>query len=246
MEIAAKVQERIPAGRTVRAIYDALDNPTLPDTIPPFTRLQSDEEVRAYLDLTSSKPVRIQVILHWDSNADSVVLDSPPPDGGACFAADFLDAAEEYLDPAEDSDSLSRNLAGFAKRAWPRKDGAFEERKMKIRKRIKRQRKVLQELKKKDREKFPDVDIYDSDSPVWDYVMDQDPPPQNGGEMVMATRAAAAGEAAAHSMLRLVLAAPPAGADAPPVTQFWTARKATRDASRVAGSVVAQATWEGR
>ena len=55
----------------------------------------------------------------------------------------------------------------------------------------------MQELKKKHREKFPDVDIYDSDSPVWDYVMDLDPPPQNGGEIVMARRAVAAGEAAA-------------------------------------------------
>ena len=87
---------------------------------------------------------------------------------------------------------MSWNLAGFAKRAWPRKDEAFEERKMKIRKRIKRQGKVLLELKKKHQQKFPNVDIYDSDSPVWYYVMDLDSPPQNGGEIVMARRAAAA------------------------------------------------------
>ena len=104
----------------------------------------------------------------------------------------------------------------------------------------------MQELKKKHQEKFPDVDIYDSDSPVWDYVMDLDPSPQNGGEMVMARRAAAAGEAAAQTMLRLVPAAPTAGADAAAVMQFRAARKATRDASRVARSGVAQAAWEGR
>ena len=123
---------------------------------------------------------------------------------------------------------MSQNLAGFAKRAWPWKDEAFEDGKMKINKRIKRQRRVLRELKKKHQEKFPDVDTYDSDSPVWDYVMDLDPLKQNGGEMVMARRAATAEEPAAQTMLRLVPAPPPAGADAATVMQFRAERKATR------------------
>jgi len=86
----------------------------------------------------------------------------------------------------------------------------------------------LRELKKKHQEKFPDVDTYDSDSPVWDYVMDLDPLKQNGGEMVMARRAATAEEPAAQTMLRLVPAPPPAGADAATVMQFRAERKATR------------------
>jgi hypothetical protein len=246
LEIVDKVRERIPVGRTVRAIYGALDNPTPPSTIPPFTRLQSDEEVQAYLDLTSSKPVRIQVILHRDPNANPAVADSPPPDDGAHFAADFLDAPDTYLDPAEDSDSLSRNLAGFAKRVMPRKDEAFEERKMKVRKRIKRQKKVLRELKRKQREKFPNVDIYDSDSPMWDYMMELDPPPANGREMVVARGAAVAADATAQAMLGLIPAAPADDADAATVTQFRAARTATRAASRAAAAGVAQATWERR
>ena len=90
LEIVDKVQERIPAGTTVRAIYGALDNPRPPDTIPPITGLQSDEMVQAYLDLTSSKSVRIQVILHRDANADHVVSDSPPPMMGHTLLQTFL------------------------------------------------------------------------------------------------------------------------------------------------------------
>ncbi|KAF8414543.1 hypothetical protein BGX38DRAFT_1281824 [Terfezia claveryi] len=47
LEIVDKIRERIPAGRKVQAVYGALDNPNPPNTIPPTTRLQTDEEVQA-------------------------------------------------------------------------------------------------------------------------------------------------------------------------------------------------------
>ncbi|RPB21142.1 hypothetical protein L211DRAFT_851741 [Terfezia boudieri ATCC MYA-4762] len=144
LEIVDKIQERIPTGRKVRAIYGALDNPNLPNVIPPATRLQSDEEVQAFLELSSTKPIQIQVILYRDPDLVPLVADSLPPDNGLYFAADFLDAVEEYIDPAEDSNSLSRNLASFAKRTFPRTWEGFEERKLKIRMRIKRQKRALE------------------------------------------------------------------------------------------------------
>ncbi|KAF8458808.1 hypothetical protein BGX38DRAFT_1138403 [Terfezia claveryi] len=107
LEIVDKIRERIPAGRKVWAVYGALDNPNPLNTISPATRLQTDKEVLAFLELSSSKLIRIQVILYRDPALEPVVADSPPPDDGAYFAADFLDAAEEYMNPAEDSDSLS-------------------------------------------------------------------------------------------------------------------------------------------
>ncbi|RPB21014.1 hypothetical protein L211DRAFT_851757 [Terfezia boudieri ATCC MYA-4762] len=193
LEIVDKIRERIPAGRKVRVIYGALDNPNPGNAIPPATCLQTDEEVQAFLELSLSKPIRIQVILYRDSTLVPPVADSPPPDDGAYFAADFLDVAEEYMDPAEDSDSLSRNLAGFAKRTFPRTQEGFEERKLKLRLRIKRQKRALRVMKRKEREKFPAEDIYNSDSAEWNILEELDPQPENGREMVLARGAIAAG-----------------------------------------------------
>ncbi|RPB21401.1 hypothetical protein L211DRAFT_851571 [Terfezia boudieri ATCC MYA-4762] len=128
LEIVNKIRERIPTGRKVWVIYGALDNPNPPNAIPPTIRLQSDEEVQAFLELSSTKPIRIQVILYRDPDLVPLVADSPPPDDGPYFVADILDAVEEYMDPAEDSDSLSRNLASFAKRTFPRTREGFESR----------------------------------------------------------------------------------------------------------------------
>ncbi|RPB18117.1 hypothetical protein L211DRAFT_854446 [Terfezia boudieri ATCC MYA-4762] len=148
LEIVDKIRERIPARRKIWVIYGALDNPNPPNAIPPATRLQSDEEVQAFLELSSAKPIRIQVILYRDPDLVPLVADSPPPDDGPYFAADFLDAVEEYMDPAKDSYSLSRNLAGFTKLTFSRTREEFEERKLKIRMRIKRQKRALRAMKR--------------------------------------------------------------------------------------------------
>ncbi|RPB21815.1 hypothetical protein L211DRAFT_851266 [Terfezia boudieri ATCC MYA-4762] len=188
LEIVDKIRKRIPAGRKVRAIYRALDNPNLPNAIPPATRLQSDEEVQAFLELSSAKPIRIQVILYRDPDLVPLVADSPPPDDGPYFAVDFLDAVEEYMAPAEDSDSLSRNLAGFAKRTFPRTQEGFEKRKLKIRMRIKRQKRALRAMKRQEQ--------------------DLQPRPANGREIVLARGPAAAGIAVTQAMLGPNPAAP--------------------------------------
>ncbi|RPB18932.1 hypothetical protein L211DRAFT_853642 [Terfezia boudieri ATCC MYA-4762] len=119
LEIVDKIRERIPAGRKVRVIYEALDNQNPGNVILPAICLQTDEEVQAFLEQSLSKPIRIQVILYRDSTLVPPVVGSPPPDDGTYFAADFFDTVEEYMDPAEDSDSLSRNLTSFIKYTFP-------------------------------------------------------------------------------------------------------------------------------
>jgi len=126
----------VTAGHIVQAIYGALQNPAPPRVILDATRLQSDEEVVVFFDLTSSKPIRLQIVLHRDPNQVPVMPDSPPPDDGPYLVLDFLNAAELYDNPAEASDTIQRNLAAFANRAFPKRDYALEERKMKIRKRM--------------------------------------------------------------------------------------------------------------
>ncbi|KAF8422328.1 hypothetical protein BGX38DRAFT_1279818 [Terfezia claveryi] len=66
LEIMDKIRERIRAGRKVRAVYGVLDNPNPPNTIPPAMHLQTDEEVQAFLELSSSKTIRIHIILYRD------------------------------------------------------------------------------------------------------------------------------------------------------------------------------------
>ena len=73
------------------------------------------------------------------ASGSTPIPDSPPPNDGPYFAVDFLDAGEVYQDPVEDSDVLQRNLAGMAFRTFYKTDAGFENRKLNIRKRIRRQ-----------------------------------------------------------------------------------------------------------
>ncbi|RPB18174.1 hypothetical protein L211DRAFT_854378 [Terfezia boudieri ATCC MYA-4762] len=127
LEIVDKIWERIPVGRIVRVIYGALDNLNSGNAIPATIHLQTDEEVQAFLELSLLKPIRIQVILYRDSTLIPPVADRAPPDDSIYFVANFLNIGEEYMDPTEDSNSLSRNLAGFVKRTFPRMQEEFEE-----------------------------------------------------------------------------------------------------------------------
>jgi len=162
-EVMYKIRQEVPAGCTVRAIFGALDNAIAPSIIPDVIRLQSDKEVEAFFELTCSKLIRIQVILHRDPNLVLLVTDFPSPEHGAYFVPGSFDAVEEYDDPAEDSNAIHQNLASMAKRTFPRTDVAFEKHKLKIRKQITRQQKLLRTMKCKHRAKFPNRDIYDSD-----------------------------------------------------------------------------------
>ncbi|RPB18362.1 hypothetical protein L211DRAFT_854190 [Terfezia boudieri ATCC MYA-4762] len=158
----------------------------------------------------------------------------PLPDDGAYFAANFLDAAEEYMDPAEDSDSLSRNLAGFAKRTFPRTQEGFEERKLKLRLRIKRQKRALRVMKRKKREKFPAKDIYNSDSAEWNILEELDPQLENGREMVLARGLIAAGRTVMLAMQVVDPAAPPLDKNA---------HRARRQAAQDVGVRIANEVW---
>lgn len=195
LELVDKVRDKIPNGRTVRAIYGALENATPPSKIPDSTRLQSDEEVEAFLDVTSSKPVRMQIVLYKpeDLTVNPPIVNTPPPDDGAYFPPDFLDTPEEYFDPAEDSDSLRRNLAGMARRTYPRSDEQFEHRKLKIRARIKRQKKLLKTMKQKQKAKFPDTETIDSDDDKWMFIEGITPKVETGRQMIAARAAAIEG-----------------------------------------------------
>jgi len=89
--------------------------------------------VQAFFDITNSKPISLQVVLRRDPGADPQREDSAPLDDRAYFLVDLLDAAEQYDDPAEDSDAFRRNLAEYAKWGMLRKDEEFEDRKMAVR-----------------------------------------------------------------------------------------------------------------
>ena len=136
LEIVDKVRSKIPRGRFVRAIFGTLDNPTPPSVIPDTIRLQTDEGVEAFYNITVFKPIHLQVILYRNPRVNPVVPDSPLPNDKPYFYKDFLDATEHYMDPAEDSDNLARTLGGKVKRIFPRNDDAVENRKLRVRKHI--------------------------------------------------------------------------------------------------------------
>ena len=184
LEAVDKVREQIPAGRTVRAIYGALEIPATWSVIPDATRLQSNEKVEAFVQVTASNPIRLQVVLHRDPNQIHPIPNSPPRNDRPSVAVDVLDAVEVYQDPAEDSDVLQRNLAGMAKRTLHKIDIRFENRKWKIRKRIRRQQRVLRTMMNKQRLKFPNANVYNSHDAEFSWMDDLDPKPQNGQEVV--------------------------------------------------------------
>ena len=91
----------------MRAIFGALENPIPLSTTPDTSRLQSEEEVEASFDVTSSKPVRLQIIFYRDSTKVPVVPDPPLHQTMVTYyPMDFLDTPEVYEDPAEDSGAL--------------------------------------------------------------------------------------------------------------------------------------------
>ena len=107
----------------------------------------------------------------------------------------------------------------------------FKEHKLKIRKRIKRQQKLLRIIKRKHRAKFPNGNIYDSDGAEWTWLVDIRPKLWDGPQMVFARGVVDAGMAAYDAHLAAI---------PPPHTQ----------AHKVAASQAAEAMintqWSGR
>ena len=54
LEVVDKVWDRIPAGRTLRAIYGALENPIPQSRLPGEIRLRSNEEIEVFFEVTSA------------------------------------------------------------------------------------------------------------------------------------------------------------------------------------------------
>ena len=202
VEIVNKVRSKIPRSCFVRAIFGAIDNPTPSSVIPDSVRLQTDEEVEAFYDITASKPIRLQVILYRDPTANPVVPDSPSPDDEPYFPRDLLDALAYYIDPTEDSDNLARSLAKKAKITFPKRDEAFENSKLRVRKCIRHQKKVLRLLKQEHKRKFPNTRISDSEDEEWDYLVALSFKIQDGEEMIASRPALDAGVVACDAYLQ--------------------------------------------
>ena len=114
------------------------------------------------------------------------IPDSPPLNDRPHFGVAYLDAAEGYQDSEENSDVVQRNLAGMGKGTFHKTDAGFENRKLRIRKRISRQQRALRTIKNKQRVKCPHANIYNSDDDECSWMDDLDPKPQNGQEVVLA------------------------------------------------------------
>lgn len=176
-------KQYIPAGRTIREIQGALAdldnaNPGIPED---YTILKTDAEVDAFLKLTAAQPIRLLLIMHRNDGT----RDTPGPE--PYFAEDQFDPPEMYDDPCEDSDALVRNAAGVAKRRLPTKDHTFEERKGRIRRRIRRQQQLLLNMKRAHKEKCPGAPIVDSEEEEFCYTRFlKNPVPTTGAQLVKA------------------------------------------------------------
>lgn len=177
------IKLHIPANRKIREIFGALENPAPanPNLPADWTRMTTDAEVDAFLMMTNSKPIRLLAVMHRIGAPNS-----PPPVGATYFAVDKFDPPEEFDDPAEDSDALRRNAAGVAPRRYPTVDHSFEDRKLKIRARIRRQQELLSTMKRKHKEKFPNAGQVDSEDEGYAYVNLLRPKPDTGAKIVKA------------------------------------------------------------
>ncbi|KAF8415046.1 hypothetical protein BGX38DRAFT_1281520 [Terfezia claveryi] len=100
------VKADVPMDRNVRQILGALEDPIAPVLTFPadYTSLNSDAQVRAFLQITQAKPVCIFVLLHsMPLRANTL----PPTRAKPYFDLDRFDLPNEYDDFAEDSDANS-------------------------------------------------------------------------------------------------------------------------------------------
>ncbi|KAF8460847.1 hypothetical protein BDZ91DRAFT_766059 [Kalaharituber pfeilii] len=94
-EVYRGVKSKIPAGRTIRAIYGCVVRPATGVVINPdvdLEHLTTDTEFAAFLQDTASKPVALQVYLKHNKRADT-----PAPDGLGYFATDHFELEEKEL-----------------------------------------------------------------------------------------------------------------------------------------------------
>jgi len=144
--IAVVVHPYLPVDRNIHEILGALEDPdpAAPSIPADWTHLRTDAEVVAFLQMTESKSIRLLVVLHRAAGGPP---NTPPPNTlEPYFPVDKFEPPDEHDDPAEDSEAAARNLASVAQRQMPTKDHTFEERKYKIRERIRRQQETLRSV----------------------------------------------------------------------------------------------------
>ena len=160
-ELHQKVSGHLPDGWKVREIIGALEdagenNDAGNHTPADVTHIISDDELDGFLRLTEAKPVKILVILH--SGAGRV--NTPPPTGANketyYFKVVRFDGPEYYVDVVEDSDEEVGKRAG-GKRGIPRKDCKFEELWEDVRRRVWRQKQLLETLEDKHKAAYPEA-----------------------------------------------------------------------------------------
>jgi len=186
--ICNMVKGYMSAGRTVREILAALEDPVTPvNQSVDWTSLRSDEEVVAFLRMTNAKPIRLLIVLHRPPGAAPV---SPIPTGlEVWFPVDKFEPPLEYDDPIKDSDVVVRNIAGVGRRRMPTKDHTFEERKYKLREWIVRQQELLRIVKQTHWEKCPNAPIINSDHEDFCYIRNLKRPKCNTGARIVKARA---------------------------------------------------------
>ena len=173
-EVISKTGQRVPEGHTVREVFGALENPlprkdgvVYPNDPPAdWLRLTTDEEVDGFLRLTEAKPIRLLVCLHRDPGAQ--VPDMPPPEevphpDKFSFSADMFDKDEWEQDLVEDSDAESWKRAGLGAHRVPKADHQFETQLDEIRRCIRRQLPMLEDLERKHKERYP-ATIHETDT----------------------------------------------------------------------------------
>ena len=196
----------IPQGRSIREILGALEDPTAANPSVPAdsTSLKTDAEVAAFLKMTHANPIRLLLVLHRNDARPN----TPLPDAGDTYFPEDHFTPAMYDDPWEDSDAIVRNAVGVAAHRMPSKDHTFEERKFRIRKRIRRQEELLRNVEAAHIEKFPNVGIIDSTREDYCYIrMLTNPVPKTGAQLILARQVVPVGRRARR--LSLAMRAPP-------------------------------------
>jgi len=195
------ISTRIPEGRHICAMYGALTKPPADGTdSEDIERITSDNDLSNFIMLAKQvyTPIMIQAQLPPNNPKEESDLESPSPDERENFRKDQFNLVDETYDTVVSDSANELYLMKFVKRkakAWPYTNHGFEYSKTKIRKRITRMRKHLQQVQAhhknfKSAKKNEIVDLDDKDVFSWVQWLN----PQSGKDFMMARAAARAGE----------------------------------------------------
>ena len=146
--------------------------------------------------MTKADPIQMLVV--QARTLENGVPDTPLALEETYFALNRFDPPLMYDDPARDSDAITRNCLGLAKRRMPTVDHTFEDRKQAIRKQIDCQTRLLNTVSAAHRDKFPNLDIYEAGSQEWALMELFDPKPTRGIDIVWARCSIVYGKGVTH------------------------------------------------